>query len=232
MKQEGNILYYENILEESLKEFLGLNFDHKKLTYFMHDSYFKEAYNHYLGLKILKCDLFQTIISFVCSAAANQKKIENNIQLISEKFGLYNEKYDIYLFPTPIQLSSNIHALELLKESKVGYRAKYILSIAEKISKNPELLTQISHASYYTSHNLLTSFDGVGSKVADCICLFAIHHFEAFPVDTWIKKILFSWYDIEGNQKQLELQSKEKFGMYGGYIQQYLFHYAREKKLL
>ena len=31
---------------------------------------------------------------------------------------------------------------------------------------------------------------GIGGKVADCICLFALHQMDAFPVDTHIKKVM------------------------------------------
>ena len=35
---------------------------------------------------------------------------------------------------------------------------------------------------------------GVGEKVAECICLFALHHLEAFPVDTHISQALERHY--------------------------------------
>lgn len=232
VKQDEDILYYMEVGKDYLIDFFGLNFDEKKLFYFSDDVYFNEAFNLYRGLKIMNIDLFQTIISFVCSAASNQKKIENNIRLISKKFGTFNGEFNIYRFPTSEQILSKENTLELLLSCKVGYRAKYILSICEFLVEQQTYLDEILRGDYTTSHKLLMNLPGIGSKVADCICLFGLHHMQAFPVDTWIKKILSTWYAIEGSQKQLELQAKEKFGDYGGYIQQYLFHYAREKKLL
>lgn len=232
VKQEENMIYYVGVDKNYLIDFFGLDFDEKKLSYFSDDVYFKEAFTLYRGLKIMNIDLFQTIISFVCSAASNQKKIENNITLISKTFGTFNEKFDIHSFPTPEQILFKENSLELLLECKVGYRARYILSICDFLVEHPSYLHEILRGDYTTSHKLLMNLPGIGSKVADCICLFGLHHMQAFPVDTWIKKILSTWYGIEGSQKHLELQAKEKFGDYGGYIQQYLFHYAREKKLL
>ncbi|MEC8339682.1 MAG: DNA glycosylase [Nanoarchaeota archaeon] len=232
VKQEKNIIYYVGVRKDYLIDFFDLDFDEEKLSYFSDDVYFNEAFNLYRGLKIMNIDLFQTIISFVCSAASNQKKIENNIRLISKTFGIFDEEFNMHRFPTPEQILSKENTLELLLECKVGYRAKYILSICEILVKQPTYLSEILRGDYTLSHKLLMNLPGVGSKVADCICLFGLHHMQAFPVDTWIKKILSTWYAIEGSQKQLELQAKEKFGDYGGYIQQYLFHYAREKKLL
>ena len=44
----------------------------------------------------------------------------------------------------------------------------------------------------------LTGFYGIGKKVANCVCLFGLHHIDAFPVDTWIEKILNEhYYDAE-----------------------------------
>lgn len=225
VKQDNNILFYEGIDLESLRVFLGLNFNLKTLED-LEDTYFSKAYTLYKGLRIMKIDLFQTIISFVCSAAANQKKIENNIRLLSKNFGKYNEKYDFYEFPKP----EDIDSYSKLLECKVGYRAKYIMGICEYLIQNPDFLNKLFKSDYSHSKNLLINLPGVGTKVADCICLFALNHYQSFPVDTWIKKMIKSWYGFESNnQKDLEEFVQNKFGDLGGYYQQYLFHLLRNE---
>ena len=49
-------------------------------------------------------------------------------------------------------------------------------------------LEKIKGMCYQEARKELMKLSGVGEKVADCICLFALHHLEAFPVDTHIKK--------------------------------------------
>ena len=69
---------------------------------------------------------------------------------------------------------------------------------------------------------------GVGPKVADCILLFSYNKFEAFPVDTWVKKILKHYYAFEPKTNDEAVRfAIEKFGGNAGIAQQYLFHYSR-----
>jgi N-glycosylase/DNA lyase len=193
---------------------------------FFQDEYFQKAFLEFEGIRVMKCDLFQTIISFVCSAAANISKIKTNIRLISQAFGEYNAKYNTFSFPRP----ENITNLELLKECSVGYRAKYILEISKYFAKYPLVLEELEKMNYIDAMEFLQSLPGIGSKIANCICLFALNHYEAFPVDTWIETILREEYQFVGNNKQLEMLAKEYFKEYAGYYQQYLFHYSRTKK--
>ena len=58
---------------------------------------------------------------------------------------------------------------------------------------------------------------GIGGKVADCICLFALHQMDAFPVDTHIKKALELHYP--GGFPF------EKYKGCAGVMQQYIFYY-------
>ena len=69
---------------------------------------------------------------------------------------------------------------------------------------------------------------GIGAKVADCILLFSMGKMEAFPVDTWIKKIMNEVYIESKDVKKINQYATEKFGEYAGIAQQYLFYYKRE----
>jgi N-glycosylase/DNA lyase len=75
-------------------------------------------------------------------------------------------------------------------------------------------------------------FSGVGPKVSNCIALFSLDALDAFPVDTWVKKVMEYFYLHEDTDlKVIESFSRDKFGELSGYAQQYLFYYAREKKI-
>lgn len=226
--QEDNIMYLTSnnsiVDEKYIKNFLGLDFDTTKLELF-EDEIFQKVYKNHKDLRVMNTDLFQTIISFVCSSAANISKIQKNIHLISQTFGKYNEHHKIYSFPDP----KDINSLEKLLKCKVGYRAKYILQISEFFTQNPHILEDLYKYTYEQAHTLLCSLPGIGSKVANCICLFGLKHYGAFPVDVWIKKILIEEYNLTGNEKQLEHKAKLHFGNLAGYYQQYLFQYIRDK---
>ena len=71
--------------------------------------------------------------------------------------------------------------------------------------------------SYPEAKAALLELYGVGEKVADCICLFGLHHLEAFPVDTHIRQALEAHYR-RGFPKR-------KYRGIEGVLQQYIFYY-------
>ena len=78
-------------------------------------------------------------------------------------------------------------------------------------------LTELSEMSYKDAREELMKLSGVGGKVADCICLFALHHLEAFPVDTHIRQALERHYrrGFPGR----------RYRGFQGVMQQYIFYY-------
>ena len=117
-----------------------------------------------------------------------------------------------------------------------GYRAKYIFRLCQDAVEGRLDLELLQRLSYGEAMTYLGSFYGIGTKVANCICLFGLHHIEAFPVDTWIEQILMAEYYRKRKKKYDSLpKSKlyqemiaDHFGMYKGYagvMQQYIFYY-------
>ncbi|MGL6297909.1 MAG: DNA glycosylase, partial [Methanobacteriaceae archaeon] len=95
-------------------------------------------------------------------------------------------------------------------------------------------INEIKNMDYDEAFETVLDFPGVGPKVADCILLYGFGMNEAFPSDVWIKRIISHLYfggkDISAN-KAREFGMGE-FGNYAGYVQLYLFHYARKSGLL
>ena len=219
IRQKGNTLIYEGINEKDLIHFFSLDVDLNKLTNNFNDEYLLIALEKYWGLRLIRQDLWQCLIGFVCSSASNIPKIKTNLKLMIKEFS------DDETFPKPSQLNN----LEKLKKCKTGYRAKYIYEINNIVKENPNLLEEIKKQDYKNSKELLMKFPGVGSKVADCICLFALNHKEAFPIDTWVKQIIEKLYlkKETKNLKEIENFVNNYFKGHKGIKQQYLFHYAR-----
>jgi N-glycosylase/DNA lyase len=75
----------------------------------------------------------------------------------------------------------------------------------------------------------LIKLQGVGPKVSDCILLFSMEKYDAFPIDVWVKRVMeFFYFHKETTLKELQAFAAEKFGKIAGIAQQYLFYYARE----
>ena len=124
---------------------------------------------------------------------------------------------DLYSFPAPETIADG--GPEGLQDLGLGYREKYILAMAQRCrgDSGKEFLESLQNAGYEEAIALLTKEFGVGRKVADCICLFGLHHIGAFPVETHVKQILASYYP-----KGFPF---ERYQGFAGVMQQYMFYY-------
>ena len=95
-------------------------------------------------------------------------------------------------------------------------------------------LQKLSKMKYDKALNIILELPGVGPKVADCILLYGFGMGEAFPVDVWIKRIIEHLYfpGEELKPKEVREFGVERYGEWAGYVQLYLFHYARKSGLL
>lgn len=181
------------------------------------------------GIRILNQDLWEMIISFIISGNNNIPRIKKSIEAISEKYGDFIEEFNgkrYFSFPTPEQLS--LATVSDLRECGVGYRDSYIFKTTKAIVEKQVDLDLIKEMNITEARKELKKLTGVGDKVADCILLFSCSKTNAFPVDTWVKKILEEYYGFEKSKLKEVLEfANEYFGEYCGIAQQYLFYYIR-----
>lgn len=215
--------------EMNVKEYFDLNTDYTKIKVNLEqiDDNIKKAISYGYGIRILNQDPWEMLISFIISAANNIPRISKTIENISKAYGeeiIFNgEKY--YKFPTPKELSKA--SIEDLRKLNLGFRDKYVYSATQMAVKHEINLDEILKKNYIDAKKELTKIDGVGEKVADCILLFSMKKKEAFPVDTWIKKVMSDLYNESKDIKKIASFANQKFGNYAGIAQQYLFYYMR-----
>ena len=202
------------------------------------DKTVKEAIKQYEGLRIFKQDPFQCMISFIISSNSNIQKIKNSLEKITKKFGekVEIENKEFFLFPKPEKLANA--SIEEIKRCGVGYRAPFIKQAAEMVLSEKINFKHLEKCNYKEAKKNICLIPGVGNKVADCILLFSLNKLEAFPLDTWMIKILEKYYSDEFKietktitQKQYEILHEKivnYFGPYCGYAQQFLFKMERE----
>lgn len=181
------------------------------------DVYLCEAMQYGSGIRILNQDLWEMMISFIISQQNNIKRIRKCIQTLCERFG--EKKMDEYGgeyfdFPTPDSLAKATE--EELKDCNLGYRSRYIKKTAQQVVQRGGL-SDLAAMTYTQAQEELMKFFGIGEKVSNCICLFALRKKEAFPVDTHIRQVLQKHYP-QGFPFE---QYKENAGV----IQQYIFYY-------
>ncbi len=182
------------------------------------------------GIRILRQDPFEIIITFIISQNNRIPMIKKVIENLSMGYGTKIDDTN-YAFPTFEQLK-NI-TIEELNDCKTGFRSKYIRDFLDKIESNEINIDTLKTLEYQELKKELMKIKGVGTKVSDCIVLFGFSITNAFPVDVWIKRVVEYFYFDNNDIKieDIEAFGKSKFGNYGGYAQQYLFYYAREQQI-
>ena len=186
------------------------------------------------GIRLLNQEHFELLISFIISARNSIPSIMKTIKKISEKWGtpIEYKGNTYYTFPTPEQLKDATE--EEIKETGASFRSKYIVDTIAKVNENSYDfdLERISKLNTDECHVALQNFKGVGSKVADCIMLFSMRKYSAFPVDVWVKRAMIFFYGAEdASLNKIRIFARDKFGELAGFAQQYLFYYARENKI-
>lgn len=228
IEQAGNVVSFgcsEEEFEQLWKNYFDLEEDYAKIIASIdkEDSYLLKAASYGSGIRILHQDLWEMIVSFIISQQNNLKRIRKCIDLLCRKYG--EEKCTksgmiFYTFPGPEALSDALP--EDLYACNLGYRSKYIQKTAQAVRNGEVNLEAVLQMDYKAAMEELCRLYGIGVKVANCICLFALHKTEAFPVDTHINKVLKEQYP-----KGFPF---EKYKGYAGTIQQYIFYYDLMKQ--
>lgn len=167
------------------------------------------------GIRILRQEPFESLISFIISQNNNIKRISGIVERLCALFGKEIEE-GVYAFPTLDELSGI--SAEDLAPIRAGFRAKYIVDAIEKVKSGEVDLEAISKLSYESAKEELMKIKGVGVKVADCVLLYGFHRLEGFPMDVWMKRAM---------EVLFKCLKPSDFGQYAGIAQQYIFHYAR-----
>lgn len=173
------------------------------------------------GIRILRQEPWEALCSFLISQCNNIPRIR---QIVSSLCALFGE--DIgggFAFPTPERLAALDETA--LAPVRAGYRAPYLLAAARAVCEGTLDLPAMEKGSYGTEElrEMLMAQRGVGRKVADCVLLYGLGRPDAFPRDVWIRRALAARYP--------EGLDTARFGAYAGIIQQYIFYYARERRL-
>ena len=213
-----NVSYYNNFFD------LKTDYSAIKNNLIRNFPFMKKAINFGYGIRILKQNILEMIISFIISANNRIPRIQKSIEYICEKAG--TNMGDYYAFPTLEQLSKLDEQFFL--NAKIGFRAKYMIQTIKDLQNID--FKELEKLDTPTLREKLIQLKGVGPKVADCILLFGFSRKNVFPVDTWIAKVYEQ--DLGGEQTNRVKIAKElvnKFSDLSGYAQQYLFYYKRSQ---
>lgn len=243
-KEENSIIIKgmcEDNLEELCKDYFDLDTDYQKIKNKLSklDNNLRVSIKYGKGIRILKQDVWEALISFIISANNNIPRIKGIIERISKEYGEEiiwdNKKY--YTFPNPEQLSNA--SVSDLRKLGLGFRDVRVFETCRLINQNIisiEELEMIKNIDELKEQ--LLRFPGVGPKVADCIMLFSMKKLKVFPIDVWVKRVMTELYGDEIRKlknnstiisnKQILEYAQQYFGNLAGVAQQYLFYWRRD----
>lgn len=232
--QQENTVEFNNINTDDfdiIKNYFDFDTDYETIKNTLNtDEIMAEAIKFGEGIRILNQEEWETMISFMISANNRIPMIKKVIENLSISFGDYIGNYrgkEYFSFPTAERLSAA--PVERILECKTGFRAPRIKAAATRFLYEKDKIYNIKNMSYDEGLAYLKTYKGIGDKVANCILLFSMKHFDTFPVDVWVRRVMQTLY-VSKETKDADIRkfAENKFGKYSGFAQQYLFFYARE----
>ncbi len=185
------------------------------------DEYLYNASEFGKGIRILRQDPWEMLISFIISQRKNIPAIKASIEKICKvagtKIATDKEGNDVFSFPEPDKLAAL--SMEQLSACSLGYRDKYVKQAAMDVASGAVKLEEWQKLTDEGLMEKLLGLFGVGVKVANCEILFGYHRLDAFPKDVWINKVLDARYP--------DGFLFDEYRPFNGIMQQYLFFYSR-----
>jgi N-glycosylase/DNA lyase len=226
LRQRRGSLFYEGVEEPFLVKFFRLDDELDSIEKEIdQDPVIHQAIKKYRGMRLIRQDPWECLLSFLCSSAKTIPHIRSMIEVLCQCSGkrVFWGNYMSYGFPEP-------HCIETpcqLEPVRAGFRTDYLVKVNRSMDRKQ--LLSLKGLSYREARDQLMSLSGVGKKVADCTLLYSLDFLEAFPMDTWIKRGLQKVYfkGKKAGEKVMEEFVSDHFGPFAGYAQLYLFHFWR-----
>lgn len=187
------------------------------------------------GMRLMRQDPFQCLVTFITSANSNIPRIRGTLRRLCERYG-ERAGGGARLFPEPRRLARAGPAG--LAACGLGYRAPYVRRAAAMVDSGGLDLRGIAGAPWAEAMESLLGVPGVGCKVADCVMLFSLERLDAFPLDRWMARILASAGGAALSRRiagltprryaEVHAEAVRRYGRHAGYAQQFLFKAGRD----
>lgn len=198
------------------------------------DPHLAELTGRFHGLRLLRQDPTETLLSFICSAANSIPRIMAAIEGLAETYGyLVCEKESLcyYAFPS-VERLAGLESLTPQLTQALGFRGDNLRMVARQIAGRGEgWLMSLRNVSYPQAKVALLGIRGVGQKIADCTCLFSLDKDDAVPVDTHVRQLAHRYF-LPGLKAKSVTNAvykavvdafEERYGQYAGWAQEFLF---------
>jgi len=188
--------------------------------------------SQWAGMRILRQGPEEAFFAFLCACCNTIAKITRSVQALACRYGepiVEIEGEVFHRFPSATRLAQALE--EDLRADLWGFRAPRVIQLAQRMISSPNWWKSLCEAPYREAHAELTGLVGIGAKIADCICLFALGHDEAVPIDRHIYRLGVRLFrpDLAGKSLTSNVYwaigeaFRKAFGKRAGWAQQYLF---------
>lgn len=206
------------------RRFFALDHDLERIiATFPKDDALRRAIDAGWGLRILRQNPYECLLSFMVSVCSNIPRITRDLDTIARLYGTPVRYRNVVgsCLPAP----GTPMSAAVLRRHRLGFRARYLADL----NVSPQFLESLRPMSFEDARTALSELPGVGLKVAECVLLFAYERLEAFPVDTWIRRIMTRLYfdDRKVPDHIIARFARDRFGPCAGYAQQFLYAWAR-----
>lgn len=217
-QEHSTIIYCNDV--NFVKKYFDLARDYDKIKEQLSEfDFLKKPLERVYGIRILKQQPLEVLISFIISANNNIPRIKKTLEVICENWG--DNMGDYYAFPTLKQLAKI--PMEFFKQAGAGYRDKYLYQTIRMLNSGFDL-----HSLYNLpteeARAELVKLKGVGRKVADCVLLFGFGKTDVFPADTWVVRAHSELYQTNLPADKVSIHFQKMFGQNSGIAQQYLYY--------
>lgn len=232
VEQRGRRLFVSENCKVLVRQYFALDHSLSEIiATFPSDPAMRAAADFCRGIRLIRQPPWECLATFITSSLKQVKHIQQMSHAIRERFGetvQWNSER-LYAYPSPERLADASESA--LRECRLGFRAKNLLGAARMIADGKVNLDHVATLPDGEALAELCRLPGVGAKIANCALLFGFERLRAFPIDVWIERVLREIYFKRYSNvtaARLRTFSREYFGLYGGYAQQYLFHHARK----
>ena len=229
VREEGGRLVVLEGDRDAVAHYFALDHDLEAIyAGFPEDDTMLAALEFCRGLRMIRQPAWECLATFITSSMKQVAHIRQMSTALRARFGTAARGTDLRAYPSPRALAAASE--QELRACGLGYRAKNLRATAQRVASGDVDLGNMRDLADADLRDALCALPGVGRKVANCVMLFGFERLSAFPVDTWIGRIMKRHY-WRGRKKPTPLALEKKlasnFGPHAGYAQQYLFHHAR-----
>ncbi|XP_059189480.1 N-glycosylase/DNA lyase [Centropristis striata] len=225
--------------EEMLRDYFQLNVKLGDLykEWGTADPHFKHIADIFSGVRMLRQDPTECLFSFICTSNNHISRIQGMVERLCQALGnplCQLDETSYYNFPSLSALADN-SVEACLRDLGFGYRARFLQQSAKQILDTHGLqwLEGLRSVPYLMARDALRTLPGVGTKVADCVCLMSLDKTDAVPVDTHVWQIAKRDYNYASGKAQKSITDKlhrdigdffrKLWGPYAGWAQSVLF---------